>query len=87
MRIDVLGMDCFGKMIKTAKSSSWKKELVEGKQRIMYPLCDLYKLLHVSEPLFLPLKRGEIRSSRPGRVLLAQARYVCKYLAQGPEYC
>ena len=47
----------------------WKKELVEGKQHIMYHLYDLYKLLHSSEPLFLYLKKREIKFYLPGGVL------------------
>ena len=35
----------------------WKKDLVEGEQHTAYHVCDLYKLLHSSEPLFLYLKK------------------------------
>lgn len=43
-------------MIKKAMSSFWEKELVEGKLHAMGHLPDLYKLLHVSEPLFIKKK-------------------------------
>lgn len=56
-------------MIKKARSSFWEKELVEGKLHAMGHLPDLYKLLHVSEPLFIHVEEREIKSYLPGRVL------------------
>lgn len=67
-------VDFFGKMLnwenlKITRPLLGKKELGEGKQRITYHLCDLYKFLHFSETLFLYLEKREIKFYLPGRAL------------------